>query len=324
MNNQEPFSLEITNASPTAKKFYLSQGLLYTRGFETAGQLRTGSFPAIGEGSTRSLHARTSNPISIEQFIAYMQNNPTYMYQIQATSSAPNAQLGGIVQIQRQGMIKNSSPTIIPNRQMASGNQFNLQFQTYKAPKMFSAEDVAIVSVAGNSTLSLYLYPMVSKSNSAELMAGFIGPVQCIQPQCLVAPCPQICTPSNPVPGMANPTEVKKYRFKNSISARGSAANNPGLMLTKDFLTGGIFDGIASPPCSGYDVRCAAPTVTIRTTGGTDDTDKPYSGASEFKVNADLVEEVKVKQAGMGSNSIMPLVFIGAFLILIMFIINSD
>lgn len=323
MNNQEPFSLEITNTSPTAKKFYLSQGLLYTRGFETAGQLRTGSFPAIGEGATKSLHASTSNPISIEQFIAYLQNNPTYMYQIQATSSAPNAQLGGIVQIQRQGMIKNSSPTIMPNRQMANGNQFNLQFQTYKAPKMFSAEDVAIISVAGNSTLSLYLYPMVSKSNSAELMMGFLGPQQCIQPQCLVAPCPQICTPA---PNLApEQSDVKTYRFKNGISARGQGAGFPLTMLTKDFNKGEVFTGIASAKCvPSPTVRCAAPTVTIRTTGGTDDSGKPYTGASEFTVNADLVEEVKVNQAGMGSGSIMPLVLIGAFLIFIMFIINSD
>lgn len=104
----EPFILQITNSSNSAKRVYLSQGLLYTRGFETAGQLRTGYFPAIGEVTGASLYAQSQSPASIEQFIAYLQNNPTVMYQIQATSTSGSAQLNGAVQVQQQGMIKNS------------------------------------------------------------------------------------------------------------------------------------------------------------------------------------------------------------------------
>lgn len=169
----EPFTLTVTNSSPSVKSFYLSQGLNYSRGFETSGQLRTGSFPAIGEKSTDppSLTASTPNSIPIEQFIAFVQQNPTYTFRIQSTSTEPNAQIGQSITQVQQGMIKNEAPVITPLRKYTDGNQFNLQFQNYGQPRIFSAQDTVTMPVAGNSTLTLDIYPQASVNQRAQLQS---------------------------------------------------------------------------------------------------------------------------------------------------------
>lgn len=167
----EPFVLEIVNSHLTAaRSFYLSQGLLYTRGAETAGQLKTGNFQAINDtGTVASLTASTSNSISIEQFIAFCIQNPTYLPLIQVTSSSATAQLSQSLQYYRQGMIKNDIPVTVPFRKYASGEQYNLQFQDIREPLYITQNTIIIVSVAAASTFTMNLYPLVSKSNSSQL-----------------------------------------------------------------------------------------------------------------------------------------------------------
>lgn len=166
----EPFILTVVNANSSARTFYLSMGYLYTRGSESAGQLKTGTFAAANdEGTATSLTASASNAVSIEQFIAYTRNNPTYVPLIQLTTSSSTAQLATSIQHYRQGMIKNESPITIPLRKQADGNQYNLQFQDVKEPLFLSQQDVIAIQVAGSSTLTLNLYPLVSKSQRSEL-----------------------------------------------------------------------------------------------------------------------------------------------------------
>ena len=166
----EPFILSVVNASGSNKTFYLSMGYLYTRGSETAGQLKTGAFAAVDDtGTAATLTASTSNAVTIEQFIAYTRNNPTYVPLIQLTSTSATAQLATSIQHYRQGMIKNESPVTIPLRKQASGDQYNLQFQDVKEPLFLSTQDVISITVAGSSTLTLNLYPLVSKSQRSEL-----------------------------------------------------------------------------------------------------------------------------------------------------------
>lgn len=165
----EPFILTVENISAVAKGFYLSQGLLYTRGAETAGQLRTGDFPAIGETSGRSLIASTSNSITIEQFIAYCQANPTYVPLIQITSTNATAQLKQIMQWFRQGMIKNEIPFTVPFRKYASGEQYNLQFQNILEPLYIGPNEVLAVRVAAASIITLNIYPLITKNTETLL-----------------------------------------------------------------------------------------------------------------------------------------------------------
>lgn len=166
----EPFSLEIVNTSTSARSFYLSQGLLYTRGSETAGQLCTGTFAAINDVATAtSLTASTSNSITIEQFIAFCNENPTFLPLIQVTSNSPTSQLSQTLQYYRQGMIKNEVPTTVPFRKYASGDQYNLQFQDIREPLYIDNTNIIIISVAGSSTLTLQLYPLASKSSASQL-----------------------------------------------------------------------------------------------------------------------------------------------------------
>lgn len=170
LDGAEPFSITIVNSKAAARTFYLSQGLLYTRGAETAGQLRTGTFAAINDtGADTSLTATTDNAISIEQFLAYVQKNPTYVPLIQATSSSATAQLATKWQKYRQGMIKNESPTVIPLRKYANGDQYNLQFQDFNEPIYLSDTDIVIVNVAASSSLTLDLYPLAARSSRKEL-----------------------------------------------------------------------------------------------------------------------------------------------------------
>jgi len=166
----EPFVLEVVNANSSSRSFYLSQGLLYTRGAESAGQLKTGAFAAINDtGTATSLTASTTNAVTIEQFIAWTRQYPTYVPLLQLTTSSATAQLSTTVQYYRQGMIKNESPVTIPMRKYANGDQYNLQFQDVKEPLFLSSQDIIIVNVAGSSTLTINIYPLVSKSDRAEL-----------------------------------------------------------------------------------------------------------------------------------------------------------
>lgn len=169
-DGSEPFVLEIVNSLASARSFYLSQGLLYTRGSETAGQLKTGAFSAINDtGTATSLTASTTNAVTIEQFIAFCIKNPTYLPLIQVTSSQATAQLSQTMQYYRQGMIKNESPVTIPFRKYAKGDQYNLQFQDVREPLYITQTNIIIISVAASSTLTLNLYPLVSKSSASEL-----------------------------------------------------------------------------------------------------------------------------------------------------------
>lgn len=165
----EPFILQVTNSSPNTLSFYLSQGLLYTRGAETNGQLRTGAFPAISGDPGSSLTASTMNSISIEQFIAYMQDNPTKLWRIEATTSNPTPEYGAVSYNYRQGMIKNEAPILTPMRAYADKNAYNLQFFQTGKPRFISAQDIVTMPVAGNSTLTLNIYPEVTKNDRVEL-----------------------------------------------------------------------------------------------------------------------------------------------------------
>lgn len=165
----EPFILQVTNSSPNTLSFYLSQGLLYTRGAESAGQLRTGSFPAISGDPGSSLSASTPNSISIEQFIQYVQMNPTKLWRIEATTSNPTPEYGAVSFNYRQGMVKNEAPILTPMRAYADKNAYNLQFLNMGKPRYMSAQDIVTMPVAGNSTLTLNIYPEVSKNDRAEL-----------------------------------------------------------------------------------------------------------------------------------------------------------
>lgn len=201
---QEPYILHVTNTSPTAKSFYISQGILYNRVAPAAGQLRTGRFQAINDspGQT-SLTAETGSAVSIDQFVSYLQQNPTAMYQIQTDSTSPTAQLAQSVSIQQQGMIKNSAPTILPNRQYATQHAYHLQYQNTRAPRFFSYQDVATATVAPNSTLSLYFYPEVTVNQATDLrndvkaagLLNMVGEPACQPVQCIKAPCPDVCQP---------------------------------------------------------------------------------------------------------------------------------
>jgi hypothetical protein len=164
--NDEPFSLEITNGNSTSQNFYLSQGLLYQRGNESDGQLKTGSFKSI---SGAALTASTSNSISIEQFIAYMQANPTKIWRMEATTTNPTGQLSGTMQSYRQGAIKDEVPTLEPLRKYANGNQYNLQFQNFTKPRYISGQDIVTMPIAANSTLTLNIYPEASKNERVSL-----------------------------------------------------------------------------------------------------------------------------------------------------------
>ena len=171
----EPFVLQVVNANASSRSFYLSQGLLYTRGAESAGQLKTGAFAAINDtGTATSLTASTDNAVTIEQFIAWTRSFPTYVPMIQLTTTSATAQLSTSIQYYRQGMIKNESPVTIPLRKYANGDQYNLQFQDLKEPLFLSAQDIIIVNVAGSSTVTLSIYPLVSKSNRAELKGDIV------------------------------------------------------------------------------------------------------------------------------------------------------
>jgi len=166
----EPFVLQVTNAKNAARTFYLSQGILYTRGSESAGQLKTGTFAAINDtGTEESLTASTTNSVSIEQFVGYMQLNPTFVPLMQYTSSSATAQLSETIQYYRQGMIKNEVPVTVPFRKYAKGDQYNLQFQDIREPLYISSTTIIIVSVAASSTLTLNIYPLVSKTSQGEL-----------------------------------------------------------------------------------------------------------------------------------------------------------
>lgn len=170
LEGAEPFVLQVVNANASTRSFYFSQGLLYTRGSESQGQLKTGNFQGIEDtGTVASLTASTSNSISIEQFISYSQLYPTYVPLIQLTSTSATAQLGVTMQRYRQGMIKNEAPTTIPMRKYARGDQYNLQFQDVVDPLYLSKQDIIIVSVAGSSTLTLNIYPLASKNSRASL-----------------------------------------------------------------------------------------------------------------------------------------------------------
>jgi hypothetical protein len=164
----EPFILRVTNNKASLAKFYLSQGLLYTQGAETDGQLRTGVFPAIG-GTSGTITASTTNPISIEQFIAYVQQYPTYMPLIQCTTNSANAQLTTVMFRYRQGMINDEAPIIIPMRKYARGDQYNLQFFDLKEPLYLSSQDIIIVTLAPLSTMVMNIYALASKNPRAEL-----------------------------------------------------------------------------------------------------------------------------------------------------------
>lgn len=166
----EPFSIQVINANTSSRTFYLSQGLLYTRGSESAGQLRTGTFAAINDtGTVTSLTASTTNAVTIEQFISYCQWNPTFIPLIQYTSTSATSQLATNVQYQRQGMIKNDVVTTIPFRKYASQDAYNLQFQDVREPLYIATDNLVIISVAGSSTLTLDLYPLASKSSATEI-----------------------------------------------------------------------------------------------------------------------------------------------------------
>ena len=166
----EPFNITVVNTNSSARSFYLSQGLLYTRGSESQGQLKTGNFQAINDtGTTASLTASTNNSITIEQFISYCQWNPTYIPLIQTTSTSATAQLATNILFQRQGMIKNDVVTTIPMRKYASQDAYNLQFQDAREPIYIANDNLVTISVAGSSTLSLDLYPLASKSSATEI-----------------------------------------------------------------------------------------------------------------------------------------------------------
>lgn len=166
----EPFNITVVNTSTSARSFYLGQGLLYTRGSESTGQLRTGTFAAINDtGTVTSLTASTTNSVPIEQFISYCQWNPTYIPLIQYTSTSATSQLATNVQYYRQGMIKNDVTTTIPFRKYASQDAYNLQFQDVREPLYIATDNIVIFSVAGSSTLSLDLYPLASKSSATEI-----------------------------------------------------------------------------------------------------------------------------------------------------------
>lgn len=166
----EPFNITVANSNSSARTFYLSQGLLYTRGSESAGQLRTGTFAAIDDtGTATSLTASTTNSVSIEQFISYCQWNPTFIPLYQYTSTSATAQLATKIQYQRQGMIKNDVVFNIPLRKYASQDAYNLQFQDVREPLYIATDNLIIVSVAGSSTLTLDLYPLASKSSATEI-----------------------------------------------------------------------------------------------------------------------------------------------------------
>lgn len=166
----EPFNITVVNSNASARTFYLSQGLLYTRGSESAGQLRTGTFAAINDtGTATSLTASTTNSVSIEQFISYCQWNPTYIPLIQYTSTSATSQLATTIQYYRQGMIKNDVTTNIPFRKYASQDAYNLQFQDVREPLYIATDNIVIISVAGSSTLTLDLYPLASKSSATEI-----------------------------------------------------------------------------------------------------------------------------------------------------------
>lgn len=171
VQDAEPFVLQVVNANAsTAIGFYLSQGFLYTRGSESAGQLRTGTFAGINDtGTVTSLTASTSNSITIEQFIAYSALYPTYVPLIQATSTSATAQLSTQIQHYRQGMIKNEAPITIPWRKYAQGDQYNLQFQDLKEPLFISQQDIISIYVAASSTLTLNIYPLASKNSRKTL-----------------------------------------------------------------------------------------------------------------------------------------------------------
>lgn len=166
----EPFVLQIVNGNASARSFYLSLGLLYTRGAETAGQLKTGAFQAVEDtGTATSLTASTTNVVTIEQFIAYCRQYPTFNPLIQLTSTQPTSQLQLSINHFRQGMIKNEPAKVIPLRKYAKGDQYNLEFQDIVEPLYLSTQDVIQIYVAGSSTLTLNLYPLAAKNNRKEL-----------------------------------------------------------------------------------------------------------------------------------------------------------
>jgi hypothetical protein len=166
----EPFIVNVVNASASARSFYLSVGLLYTRGSESIGQLKTGAFQAVEDtGTATSLTASTTNAVTIEQFIAYYRAFPVFNPLIQLTSTSPTGQLSQSISYFKQGMIKNTSPNVIPLRKYAKGDQYNLEFQDIIEPLYLSSQDIVQIFVAGSSTLTLNLYPLAAKNNRKEL-----------------------------------------------------------------------------------------------------------------------------------------------------------
>lgn len=171
----EPFILTVQNTNTSSRSFYLSQGILYTRGNESAGQLRTGTFAAINDtGTETSLTASTTNTITIEQFVGYCQINPTYLPLMQLTTNQATNQLSQSMQYYRQGMIKNDVPVTIPFRKYASQDAYNLQFQDIREPLYIDSTNIIIINVAGSSTITLNLYPLASKSQAASLRGNVL------------------------------------------------------------------------------------------------------------------------------------------------------
>lgn len=171
MNDEQAFTLEVTNSSGTSKTLILSMGLDYLEGSETPGQLRAGTFPAENDtGTDTSLTAVAAIPgQSIPRLIRFTRQNPTIAPKVLITTDQPVAQLGLTNTITETGLLSDSPAKQIKWRKYADKNAFNLQFIELNEQLYFGTKWLIRIPIAGNSTITFDFYFGASTNVNSQL-----------------------------------------------------------------------------------------------------------------------------------------------------------